>query len=339
MARRKQKPFFESVEVIDAGAKGKSVAKAPDGRIIFVDNAVPGDVIAVQTYKKRRGYYEGTATAFHKKSDKRSTPECQHFGICGGCKWQHMGYEHQLFYKEREVGNNLKRIGHLDLPGISPIIGAGKKYFYRNKMEYSFSDNRWLSLDEIQSGQNVTDKNALGFHIPGMWDKILDIEKCHLQPDPSNAIRLETKAFAEAHHLPFFNLRKQEGLLRTLMIRTATTGEVMVLIQFFEDDAENRKLLLEHLRITFPQINSLLYTINQKANDTLYDQDIICYSGTEHIYEEMEGLRFKITAKSFYQTNPEQAYELYKVTRILPNLQAKKWSMISTRVRGPLHSL
>jgi 23S rRNA (uracil1939-C5)-methyltransferase len=321
MRKNKRRQVFENVEVLDAGAKGKTIGKAPDGRVIFLTNAVPGDVVDVQTTKKRKAYFEGTATVFHTKSDKRVQPECKHFGVCGGCKWQNMGYEHQLFYKQKEVENNLKRIGHLELPDITPIEGSEKKYFYRNKMEFSFSDSRWLTLEELQSDTIFEDKNALGFHIPGMWDKILDIEKCHLQEDPSNAIRLETKDFAQKKGLTFFNPRNQYGMLRTLMIRTSSTGEIMVLIQFYEDNEAKRNLLLNHLSQTFPQITALLYVINQKQNDTIYDQDIICYKGRDHIFEEMEGLRFKINAKSFYQTNSEQAYELYKITRDFAGLK------------------
>ncbi|MGB5554233.1 MAG: 23S rRNA (uracil(1939)-C(5))-methyltransferase RlmD [Flavobacteriaceae bacterium] len=315
MRKKSNRQLFENVEVVDAGAKGKTIAKAPDGRVIFLTNTVPGDVVTVQTTKKRKAYFEGIATHFHSLSSKRVVPVCQHFGVCGGCKWQDMGYEHQLFYKQKEVENNLRRIGHLDLPEVSPILGSKKQYFYRNKMEFSFSDSRWLTLDEIRSGKEIEDKNALGFHIPGMWDKIFDIEKCHLQEDPSNTIRLEIKDFAIKNELPFFNPRNQHGLLRTIMIRTASTGELMVLLQFFEDDADKIELLLNHIKKSFPEITSLLYVINQKQNDTLYDQEIICHSGRDHIFEEMEGLRFKINAKSFYQTNSEQAFELYKITR------------------------
>ena len=315
MRKKNRRQKFEEVEVIDAGAKGKSIGKAPDGRVIFLSNAVPGDVVDVLTTKKRRAYFEGVATHFHVLSDKRTSPECVHFGVCGGCKWQHMSYEHQLHFKQKEVENNLRRIGNLELPEINPIKGSDKQYFYRNKMEFSFSNSRWLTQAEIESADEIDDRNALGFHIPGMWDKILDIEKCHLQKDPSNAIRLEVKRFATEHGLAFFDPRKQEGLLRTLMIRTASTGEIMVLFQFFEDTERQRELLLGHIGEVFPEITSLLYVVNQKQNDTIYDQEIICYSGQDHIFEEMEGLRFKITAKSFYQTNSEQAYELYKVTR------------------------
>ncbi|MGB3150950.1 MAG: 23S rRNA (uracil(1939)-C(5))-methyltransferase RlmD [Maribacter sp.] len=315
MRKKNRQQVFENVEVIDAGAKGKTIGKAPDGRVIFLTNTVPGDVVDVQITKKRKAYFEGVATQFHSLSEKRVEPRCQHFGICGGCKWQDMGYEHQLFYKQKEVENNLKRIGHLELPDLLPIKGSEKQYFYRNKMEFSFSSSRWLTLGEIQSDNEIKDKNALGFHIPGMWDKILDIKKCYLQQDPSNDIRLAVKSFAVENDLSFFNPRNQYGLLRTLMLRTSSIGELMVLIQFFEDDEARRTLLLEHLDQKFPEITSLQYVINSKKNDTIYDQEIICYAGRDHIFEEMEGLQFKINAKSFYQTNSAQAYELYKITR------------------------
>lgn len=324
MRKNRRRKVFENVEVIDAGAKGKTVGKAPDGRVIFLSNTVPGDVVDVQTTKKRKAYFEGVATKFHTLSNKRVEPQCQHFGVCGGCKWQDMGYEHQLFYKQKEVENNLRRIGHLQLPETSPILGSEKTYFYRNKMEFSFSDSRWLTLDEINSDKEFDDKNALGFHIPGMWDKILDIKKCHLQQDPSNSIRLATRNFAIENDLSFFNPRNQHGLLRTLMIRTASTGEIMVLVQFYEDASEKRALLLNYLKDTFPEITSLLYVVNQKQNDTIYDQEIICFAGRDHIFEEMEGLQFKINAKSFYQTNSEQAYELYKVTRNFAALEGNE---------------
>lgn len=320
MRRKNNRQLFEKIEVIDAGAKGKTIAKAPDGRVIFLTNTVPGDVVDVQTTKKRKAFFEGVAINFHKYSDKRTDSVCEHFGVCGGCKWQHMAYEHQLYYKQKEVENNLLRIGHIELPKPLPILGSKKQYFYRNKMEFSFSDSRWLTLDEINSDEEIKDKNALGFHIPGMWDKILDVKKCHLQQDPSNTIRLAVKSFAEENDMQFFNPRKQEGLLRTMMIRTSSTGEIMIIIQFYDDDKIKRELLLDHLQRTFSEITSLQYLINQKANDTFYDQNIICYAGRDHIFEEMEGLRFKINAKSFYQTNSEQAYELYKITRDFANL-------------------
>ncbi len=315
MRKKNRRQTFEHVEVIDAGAKGKSVGKAPDGRIIFLSNAVPGDVVDVMTTKKRKAYFEGVATNFHTLSEKRTDPKCEHFGVCGGCKWQHMGYEHQLHFKQKEVENNLKRIGNLELPEMTPILGSKKQYFYRNKMEFSFSNSRWLTQEEINSEAQIEDRNALGFHIPGMWDKILDIKKCHLQKDPSNTIRLEIRNFATENGLSFFNPRQQQGLLRTMLLRTSSTGEIMLLIQFFDDNPQQRELLLNHIKQKFPDITSLLYVINQKQNDTIYDQDVICFAGRDHIFEEMEGLQFKINAKSFYQTNSQQAYELYKVTR------------------------
>lgn len=314
--RRKEtnKVVFENITVLDAGAKGVSVAKAPEGQVIFIPNVVPGDVVDVQTLKKRKSYFEGKAIKFHEYSTHRTEPVCQHFGTCGGCKWQNMKYEQQLFYKNQEVYNNLKRIGKIELPDFEPILGSEKQFFYRNKMEFGFSDTRWLTDSEIQSGDTFQ-KNALGFHIPRMWDKILDIEKCHLQEDPSNAIRNSVRDFATEKGMTFFNARNFTGLLRTLMIRTASTGEIMVLIQFFEDDKANRELLLDFIDEKFPQITSLQYVINGKANDTLYDQDIKLYKGRDYILEEMEGLHFSINAKSFYQTNSDQAYELYKITR------------------------
>jgi len=232
-----------------------------------------------------------------------------------------MSYDNQLFYKQKEVVNNLTRLGHLELPKVTPILGSNEQYNYRNKMEFSFSDSRWLTIEEIQSDKDLGDKNALGFHIPGMWDKILDVKKCHLQADPSNAIRNFVKEFAIQNKLEFFNTRNQHGLLRTLMIRNTSIGEIMVLVQFFKEDQTKRELLLDALTNQFPEITSLQYVVNGKANDTIYDQTVICYSGRDHIFEEMEGLKFKINAKSFYQTNSKQAYELYKITRAFADLK------------------
>jgi 23S rRNA (uracil1939-C5)-methyltransferase len=316
MSRGKKKnQVFENIEVIDAGARGKTVAKAPDGRVIFLTNTVPGDIVDIRTGKKRKAYFEGTAIKFHKESDKRVEPACEHFEHCGGCKWQNMGYEHQLYYKQKEVTQNLVRIGHLDLPEVTPILGCEKTYFYRNKMEFSFSSNRWLTYEEINYEEEIDDRNALGFHISGMWDKILDVSKCHLQEDPSNEIRNELKKFAIENDIEFFNPRAQDGLLRTMMLRIVSTSEIMLVIQFYKEHKEKRELLLNFLKERFPQITSLQYVINGKANDTIYDQDIVLFSGRDHIFEQMEGLKFKIGAKSFYQTNSTQAYELYKITR------------------------
>ncbi len=324
MRKKNTRQLFEKVMVLDAGSKGKSIAKAPDGRVIFLKNAVPGDIVTIQTTKKRKAYFEGVVTQIHEYSDKRTLPICQHFGLCGGCKWQNMSYEHQLYYKQREVENNLRRIGHLELPELLPIKGCKEQFYYRNKMEFSFSDSRWLYPEELKQEGPIADKNALGLHIPGMWDKVLDLKECHLQADPSNAIRLEIKRFATGKNLPFFNPRSQQGFLRTLMIRTASTGELMVLLQFAKEDKSSLELILDHIRDTFPEITSLLYVINQKQNDTLYDQEVMCYHGRDHIWEEMEGLKFKIDAKSFYQTNSAQAYELYKVVRDFADLKGEE---------------
>ena len=321
---KKQKHILiEHVAVIDAGAKGKAVAKAPDGRVIFLDRAVPGDVVDVQTTKKKSAYYEGFVTKYHTLSDKRVQPVCSHFGYCGGCKWQDMGYEYQLYYKQKEVENNLRRLGGIALPEISPIIGVENPYFYRNKMEFSFSDTRWLTPEEVKSGAQVDNRNGLGFHIAGAWDKILDLEKCYLQEDPSNAIRDAVKAFAIENAMPFYNPREQKGLLRSMMLRISSTGEIMLVVQFFRED-EKIRLLLDYIAEKFPQITSLQYIVNGKANDSIYDQEIICYRGADHIFEEMEGLRFKINAKSFYQTNSAQAYRLYTVVRDFADLSGNE---------------
>lgn len=319
MSRRKKRQVFENLTVTDAGAKGKAVAHAPDGRVVFISNAVPGDVVTVQTTKKRKSYYEGQAIGFSAYSDKRVEAPCVHFGTCGGCKWQFMGYEHQLFYKQQEVQNNLTRLGGIQLPEIDPILGSKNQYYYRNKMEFSFSDSKWLTKEQIDSGEEIPDRHALGFHIPGMWDKILDLSHCHLQRDPSNAIRNYTKEAAIELGMSFYNRRRQDGLLRTLMIRTSSTGELMVLVQFYYQDPAIGPLL-DRIQERFPEITSLLYVINGKGNDTIYDQEVLCHAGRDHIWESMEDLKFKIDAKSFYQTNSEQAFELYKLTREMAGL-------------------
>ena len=322
--QRRQPKIFENITVIDAGAKGKSVAKAPDGKVIFLSDAVPGDIVTVKTGKQRKAYYEAKVLTFHKLSDKRTEPVCAHFEYCGGCKWQHMSYEHQLFYKQKEVTQNLIRIGHLELPEISPIVACKEVYFYRNKMEFSFASKRWLTWEEIKSEENLDAHPACGFHIAGMWDKILDIDECHLQAEPSNEIRNFIKEYAITNKLAFFDPRAQEGFLRTLMIRMTSTKEIMVVLQLFEENKEQREQLLESISERFPEITSLQYVINGKANDTIYDQDVINHKGKDHIVEKMEGLEFKINAKSFYQTNSVQAYELYKIVRDFADLQGNE---------------
>ena len=319
--RRKKNKEFNNITIERVGSKGKSIGTADDGKTIIIDGGAPGDIVNILTTKQRKSYYQGKITEFHKYSEIRTQPKCEHFGVCGGCKWQHITYSEQLKFKEDEVKNNLVRIGNLTLPKITPIKGAINSYFYRNKMEYSFSDSRWLSLEEIKSKKIIKEKNALGFHIPGMWNKVVDINKCWLQEDITNTLRNTIKDFSIKHSIPFFNHSKQTGDLRTLMIRTTSTNEVMVLIQFYSDNKNNRELLLDFLIKEFPNINSLLYVINNKANDTIYDQEVKTYFGNSFITEKMEGLEFKINAKSFYQTNSDQAYELYKIVREISNLK------------------
>ncbi|WP_255297602.1 23S rRNA (uracil(1939)-C(5))-methyltransferase RlmD [Anaerophaga thermohalophila] len=245
----------------------------------------------------------------------RTEPFCSHFGTCGGCKWQHIPYNEQLKFKQREVWNNLKRIGKVELPEISPILPSPEERFYRNKLEFTFSNRRWLSPEEMESDEIISNKNGLGFHIPGMFDKVIDIEDCHLQASPSNEVRLAVRSFALKNNWPFFDLKAQEGFLRTLIIRTSSTGESMVIVVFYHDDKNKRELLFEHLIKKFPDVTSWMYVINEKANDTITDLKVHLFSGRDHIFEEMEGLKFKIGPKSFYQTNSLQAYNLYKVVR------------------------
>lgn len=315
MARKKKKELqIEGIEALRAGAKGVSIGKTEDGKTVLIKGAVPGDVVNVSVYKKKSSYLEAKVTEIVKPSADRVQPVCEHFGVCGGCSWQDLSYQAQLKWKQNEVENNLKRIGGFDNLEIMPIIGSAKTYFYRNKLEYSFSDSRWLTQEEIESDQ-VFERNALGFHIPGQWSRVLDIRKCHLQPEPSNLIRLEAKRFAIENQLEFFDLKNQQGFLRTMMIRNNQKGEFMVLVQFFKEDKPKREAFLENLKNKFPEIVSLLFAINPKGNDSVYDLDIEIYSGTDYLVEEMEDLKFRIGPKSFYQTNPEQAYELYKVAR------------------------
>jgi 23S rRNA (uracil1939-C5)-methyltransferase len=319
MSKIKKNIFVENAPIVDISSEGKSVAKV-DGMVIFVDGGVPGDVADVMITRKKNNYAEGHVVNLKTASPNRLVPKCEHFGNCGGCKWQHMNYETQLHFKQKTVADALTRIGHLDISTLKPIYGNKESYFYRNKLEFSFSDKKWLTNEEVKSGLEIDNRNALGFHIPKMFDKILDIKNCYLQAEPSNSIRNEIRDFANKHGLTFFGVRNKTGLLRTLMIRSSSTGELMVLIQFFENQPENIQLLLNHLKTTFPQITSLQYVINPKGNDTLQDLEIITFSGKDHIFEEMEGLKFKISAKSFYQTNSPQAYELYKITRDLCGL-------------------
>ncbi len=315
MGRKKAKyPLIEGLEITDVAAEGKALGKYGD-LVVFVPMAVPGDVVDVQVTNKRRRFMEGTITRHLKKSERRAEPFCEHYGVCGGCKWQNLPYEDQLKYKQQQVEDQLRRIGKIDLPPVSPIIGSEETVYYRNKLEFTFSCRRWMTREEIAAGDELRDPEALGFHIPGMFDKILDIRHCWLQPEPSNAIRLAVKEFCLERGYEFYNPRTHEGYLRNLTVRTASTGETMVIVAFARHDPERQTALLNFLETKFPEITSLMYVVNSKLNDTIHDLEIRLHAGRDHIFEEMEGLRFKIGPKSFYQTNSRQAYRLYSIAR------------------------
>ena len=321
--RKKQLPLLESVVITDVAAEGKAIAKV-DGMAVFVPNVVPGDVVDVQLTRKKHNYAEGRVVRFVSYSENRVEPFCEHFGICGGCKWQMLPYDLQLKYKQKQVADNLTRIGKVELPEISPILGAPKTTFYRNKLEFTFSNRKWITENEMESGEFFGTREALGFHIPQRFDKVLDIRYCWLQNDISNRIRNTIRQFCLQNDYEFFDLRNQKGLMRNLIIRTSSSGEIMLIVVFFKDDKEKRERLLNFIADEFPQITSLLYVINGKANDTIMDQEIVTWKGNNCIYEEMEGLKFKIGPKSFYQTNSEQAYNLYKIVREFAQLSGNE---------------
>lgn len=315
--KRKPLPILTDILITDVAAEGKAIAKV-DNLVIFVPYVVPGDVVDLQIKRKKHSYAEAEAIAIKKYSELRAKPFCKHFGVCGGCKWQCLPYEEQLRFKQKQVADNLTRIGKIELPEMMPILGSKHVARYRNKLEFGFSNKKWLTSEQVASGAQFDCMDAVGFHIPGAFDKILDIEECHLMDDINNRLRNGIRAYALAHGLTFFDLRQQTGLLRNMMLRTSATGEIMLLMQFCmrgADDEAQAKALLEHLHATFPEVTSLLYVNNTKCNDTIGDLDVITFAGTPFIYETMEGLRFKVGPKSFYQTNTEQAYELYKVAR------------------------
>lgn len=322
---KEKKPYaiLEGILVADAAAEGKCIARLDD-MVVFVEGAVPGDVVDVEVFKKKKSYMETKVVKLVKPSEQREEPFCEHFGVCGGCKWQNLQYKYQLIYKQRQVVDCLTRLGKIELPEITAILGSKQTQFYRNKLEYTFSNKRWLKYEEIDKASrgDIENMNALGFHIPGRFDKILDIETCYLQEEPSNSIRLAIRAYALKHNLSFFDLRDQQGLLRNLIIRTSSTGELMVIMVFHHHDEQAVAGLMEHINTQFPQITSLLYIINSKRNDTIQDQEIITYKGCDYILEQMGDLKFKIGPKSFYQTNSEQAHELYKIAAQLANIQA-----------------
>ena len=318
MARKKKPlPLLENILITDIAAEGKALAKV-DGLAVFVPYVVPGDIVDIQLRRKKHSYAEGEAVKFHQLSDRRAQPFCKHYGVCGGCKWQVLPYAEQIRYKQKQVMDHLQRIGKVNLPECRPILGSRQDREYRNKLEFGFSNKKWLTLEQVKSGEKFDQMNALGFHIPGAFDKILDIDECFLMQDINNRIRNGLRAFVLERGFDFYDLRGNRGLLRNIMLRTASTGEVMLLVQFcITSDSEREQALevMDFLHREFPEITALLYVNNTKCNDTIGDLDVITYAGTDFIYEQMEGLRFKVGPKSFYQTNSEQAYELYKVTR------------------------
>ena len=318
MKIKRPNKIVEGVVIHDTSSEGLAVARV-DEMVVFVEGAIPGDVCTIQIYKVKKKFGEAKMIKLEVPSPHRTTAPCEHFGTCGGCKWQHMDYKSQLSFKQKHVFDSLTRLAKVEFPEVKPILGAEEIYNYRNKLEYTFSAKKWLTVEEIETGKEFN-RNALGFHIPGSFDKILDIFNCHLQKEPSNSIRNSVREFAHQHNFSFFDIKGKEGFLRNLLIRNTSIGETMVLVSFFREEKENQDALLEHIKTNFPEITSLLYIINPKGNETFHDLEVHCYHGRDHIFEEMEGLRFKIGAKSFYQTNSQQAHELYKITRKLAGL-------------------
>ena len=317
--KRRELPILENIEISDVAAEGKSLARVNE-MVVFIPYGAPGDIVDVKLDKKKKSYGEGHIVAMKQPSQIRIEPFCEHFGVCGGCKWQHLPYEYQLKYKRQQVVDALQRIAKVELPEVNDILGSERIRHYRNKLEYTFSNRSWLTYEQMQSGEEFPDRNALGFHIPGAFDKVLDIKKCWLQDDISNDIRLFLRNYALSKGYTFYDLRAQNGLMRTIMLRTTATGEIMLIVVFGEPNHEAISDVMAALKERFPAITSLQYVINLKVNDTIADQEIITYSGRDYVEEEMEGLRFRIGPKSFYQTNSLQAYELYKVARRMAQL-------------------
>ncbi len=326
MRNKKKLPLLENITITAVAAEGKSLTRIDD-KVVFVPFVVPGDVVDLQVKKKKNSYMEAVAVKIHEYSPLRDTPFCQHYGVCGGCKWQCLKYEEQLKAKQQQVYDNLSRIGKIELPEFMPILGSKKTREYRNKLEFGFSNKRWLTEDEVRQDVKYDVMDAVGFHITGAFDKILDIDKCHLMDNLQNRIRNEIRDYALKNKLVFYDLRQNTGLLRSMMLRNSNTGEFMLLIQFRIDNEEEKEQamnLLAHVADKFPEITSLLYVDNHKANDTFGDQEVHCYKGTDFIYETMEDLKFKVGPKSFYQTNTDQAYELYKVAREFAGLTGEE---------------
>lgn len=325
---RKKKPFpvLENITITDVAAEGKALTRVGE-MVVFVPFAVPGDIVDLQIKKKKHSYCEAEVVRFIKYSNVRATPKCEHFGVCGGCKWQNLPYEEQLKAKQKQVYDQLRRIGKVELPEFQPIMGSVKTFEYRNKLEFGCCNKRWLTKDQVASGFKYDNMNGIGFHITGAFDKILPIEKCWLMDDTHNQIRNAIRDYAFENNLNFFDLRGQKGLLRDIIIRNSNTGEWMVIVQFHYDqegDEQKAKALLQHVADKFPQITALMYVNNQKCNDTIGDQDVMVFKGNDHIFETMEGLKFKVGPKSFYQTNTDQAYLLYKVAREFAQLTGEE---------------
>jgi 23S rRNA (uracil1939-C5)-methyltransferase len=320
MGKIKKNFLIENLEVIDISTEGKAIARH-EGLVVFIDGAVPGDVVDVMVHRKKNSFAEGKVHAVKLFSPHRVAPACEHFGTCGGCKWQNLSYDMQLTFKQKYVYDAFTRIGKFDFPPLLPILPNEKPYYYRNKLEFSASNKKWLSTEEMQSAGEIANKNALGFHIPGLFDKILNIHTCHLQEDPSNAIRRALNTYATEQGLSFFDIRNRTGFLRTLLIRTSSTGQIMVLIAVCDWLEKELMDLLVFMKVKFPQVTSWQYTHNDKGNDTLYGLDIKTYHGPSYIVESMEGLQFKISAKSFYQTNSTQGYALYQIAREFAGLE------------------
>lgn len=318
--KKKERPLLTDIEITGVAAEGNALARVDD-MVVFIPFGAPGDVADVKVDRVKRNYAEGHIERLVRPSDIRVKPRCEHFTLCGGCRWQHLPYEFQLRCKQQQVQDAMTRIAKIPVPEITPILGSEEIWEYRNKMEYTFSNKMWLTYDQLRSGEDFPDRDAAGFHIPGAFDKVLDIHRCHLQDDLGNRLRLFIKDYGKSHGYSFYDLREQHGLLRTLMIRIASTGEVMAVMVFGEDDREKIEALLTAVRDEFPQLTSLLYVINTKVNDTIADQEIITFSGRDYIEEEMEGLRFRIGPKSFYQTNSRQAQRLYSVARDFARLR------------------
>lgn len=306
--------MLEGVEIKDVAAEGNAIARV-DEMVVFVPFGAPGDIADVKIDRKKRSYAEGHIERMVSPSPLRVEPRCSHFGLCGGCRWQHLPYSFQLECKQRQVSDALRRIAKVEIPDVLPIIGADPVWEYRNKMEYTFSNKSWLTYEQMRSGEEFPDRDAAGFHIPGAFDKVLDIDRCHLQDDFSNRLRKFVKNFGKSNGYPFYDLRVQNGFLRTLMVRMASTGQIMALLAFGEDNSERIEAVMSAVKNEFPQITSLLYVVNTKLNDTFGDLPVVTYSGTPYIEEEMDGLKFRVGPKSFYQTNSKQAHRLYEVAR------------------------